>query len=82
MMTTIKDIKHENGNYWVLDTKDSYTVMKNGITQSSSVQSFKRNDDGLSCAIAYCDFLAKRKSVKAHEIDPDFYKNCNYYQMN
>lgn len=60
-----KDIKHENGSYWVLDTRDSYTVMKNGITHSTSVQSFKCDSDGLSCAIAYCDFLAKRSTKKA-----------------
>lgn len=60
-----KDIKHENGSYWVLDTQDSYTVMKIDTTHSISVQSFKCDADGLSCAIAYCNFLAKRSIKKA-----------------
>lgn len=63
-----KDIKHENGLYWVLDTKDTYTVMKNGITHSTSIQSFKCDIDGLSCAIAYCDFLSKRSNEKGETV--------------
>ena len=57
-----KDIKHENGKYWVGLLDNTYTVFKIGITHSVSVQSFKADSDGLSCAIAYCDFLAKRDS--------------------
>ena len=61
MNTTEKDIKHENGDFWVLDTKDSYTVMINGVTHSTSDSSYERNEDGLSIAMARCNYLAKRK---------------------
>lgn len=57
---TESDIKHEVGNYWVADTGDSYTVFKIGITHSTSDSSYKRNADGLSIAIARCNYLAKR----------------------
>lgn len=53
------DIKYENGDFWVFDTKDSYTVMRNGVTHATSQSSYKRDDDGLSIAIARCDYLAK-----------------------
>lgn len=58
-MTKIQDIKHENGSYWVLDTKDSYAVMLNGVTHSTSDSSYARTDDGLSIAIARCNYLAR-----------------------
>ena len=60
-MTKERDIKHENGQYWVLDTKDSYTVMIKGITHSTSESSYTRTDDGLSIAIARCNYLSKGK---------------------
>ena len=53
--------RHENGNYWVAELDNTYTVFKTGITHSTSIQSFKRDSDGLSNAIAYCDYLAKRR---------------------
>lgn len=56
-----KDIRHENGNYWVAELDNTYTVFKTGITHSTSIQSFKRDSDGLSNAIGYCDYLAKRR---------------------
>lgn len=55
------DIKHENGAYWVGDTRDSYTVYKTGITHSEPDSSYARDADGLSIAIARCNYLANRK---------------------
>jgi hypothetical protein len=54
------DIKHEAGDYWVLDTGDSYAVMKIGATHSTSESAYAHDADGLSLAIARCDYLAKR----------------------
>lgn len=59
------DIKHENGAYWVADTGDAYTVFQNGVTHSTSDSAYKRNADGLSIAIARCNYLAKRMKQKA-----------------
>jgi hypothetical protein len=61
----VSDILHENGNFWVLkDTyknKTSFTVMKNTITHSESVDDVTYLD--VSLAIARCDYLAKRMSL-------------------
>lgn len=59
-----KDIKHENGKYWVGDTKNSYTVFKLGPSYSTSDSSYHHNKDGLSIAIARCDYLAKIENQK------------------
>lgn len=53
-------IKHESGNYWVLDTGKAYVVMAIGITHSTTDSAYERSDDGLSIAIARCNYLAKR----------------------
>lgn len=58
-----RDIKHENGNYWVLDTGNSYAVMQAGITHSVSDSEYARDADGLSIAIYRCDYLARRKAA-------------------
>ena len=57
------DIMHENSGYWVLkDHKNrSYTVLKSGLTHSTADSSYELNDDGLSIAIARCNYLAKAK---------------------
>ena len=57
-----KDIKHESGNFWVGKIDNTFTVFKSGLTHSVSIQSFVQDSDGLSCAIAYCDYLSKRES--------------------
>ena len=58
------DIKHENGAHWVLDDRASYTVYRTGLTHSTSDSAYPRTPDGLSIAIARCDYLAKiRKPV-------------------
>ena len=55
-----RDIKHEVGTYWVADTGDSYTVFKNEIWSSVSDSSYAHTSDGLSMAVARCNYLAKR----------------------
>ena len=54
---------HENSGYWVLkDHKHrAYTVLKSGLTHSTADSSYELNDDGLSIAIARCNYLAKAK---------------------
>jgi hypothetical protein len=54
-------IKHENGKYWVGDTGNYYTVFKNCSTHARSDSSYAKTADGLSVAIARCDYLAKRE---------------------
>jgi len=57
-----KDIKHEAGSYWVADLGDSYSVMQSGLTHSVSDSHYHRNSDGLSIAVARCNYLAKREA--------------------
>lgn len=52
-------IKHENGDIWVCDTRDSYTVYVAGLTHSIPDSSYAHDADGLSIAIARCNYLAK-----------------------
>jgi len=54
------DIMHESGKFWVLKDTDCYHVMQNGVTHSTSDSSYELSDDGLSIAIARCNYLAKR----------------------
>lgn len=65
-MTTLKQVKHEgiHGKAWVMDKPTAYYVMKVGITHSESVAAFDHTEDGLSLAIAYCDYLDKRNMDK------------------
>lgn len=56
------DIKHEAGKYWVLSTRDAYTVFKTGLTHSVSDSAYAHTPDGLSIAIARCNYLAKKES--------------------
>jgi len=58
-----RDIKYENGCFWVGDTGKAYVVLKAGITHSVSDSAYVRDDDGLSIAKARCDYLAKRASA-------------------
>lgn len=58
-MITERDIKHENGDYWVLDTRKAYEVLRNGPTHATVDSAYRRDPDGLSIAVARCDYLAK-----------------------
>ena len=61
-----KDISHENGVYWVLKDREAgvYWVFKTGVTHSTSDSSYTLDDDGLSLAIARCDYLAGREIAR------------------
>lgn len=61
-----KDIKHEAGRFWVLDTGKSYAVMAAGSTCSESESAYTRNDDGLSIAVARCNYLDRRHALKSN----------------
>lgn len=49
-----------DATFWVLRNKTSYDVMKNVGTHSVSDSSYHRDEDGLSIAIARCNYLAKK----------------------
>lgn len=56
------DIIAEEGSFWVCRNKKlSYDVMISGFTYSTVISSFPYNDDGLSLAIAYMKYKAKRE---------------------
>lgn len=63
-----EDIVYENGNYWVLKSKKGhcYFVMGSspGNTHSVSDSTYSLDDDGLSIAIARCNWMAKRAKEK------------------
>lgn len=59
-MTRESDIMHENGKFWVLRGKSCYSVMLEQQTHSESESSYTLDEDGLSIAIARCDYLANR----------------------
>lgn len=54
-----KDIVHYAGIYWVLNTGKTYTVYKTGETHSTADSAYPRTTDGLSLAIARCNYMAK-----------------------
>lgn len=58
-----KDIMHETADYWVLSKDKAYHVMMRGVTHSTSESSYAFNPDGLSIAIARCNYLQKRKDA-------------------
>lgn len=62
MAYKVKDIVHENGDYWVARDKKhkAYIVYKNVITHAVSDSAYSLDEDGLSIAIARCDYLAGR----------------------
>jgi hypothetical protein len=60
-MATEQDIKHQVGNFHVLRERRAYTVCEHKGTHSVTVQSFARDEDGLSLAIAYADYKARRR---------------------
>lgn len=68
---TEEDIVHEKGNFWVAreasNKPPAYIVYKTGITHSTPDSGYPLNPDGLSIAIARCDYLAKRAAEKAAE---------------
>lgn len=57
-----KDIKHETGQFWVLDTGSGYSVLKAGITHSTVDSAYPRTADGLSIAVDRCDYLGRKNA--------------------
>ena len=62
MTYSVKDIIHENGKYWVARDKRQklYIVFKITITHSVSDSAYSLDENGLSIAIARCNYLADR----------------------
>ena len=58
------DILHENGPYWVARQKGAYVVYHAGITHSISDSAYAPDADGLSIAVARCDYLARRRASR------------------
>lgn len=54
------DIMYENGEFWVGRTAKAYVVYRNGATHATSDSACHKTADGLSIAVARCDYLAKR----------------------
>jgi hypothetical protein len=59
---TESDIMHENGKFFVLRNSNRYTVFRSGITHAESDSHYAMTQDGLSIAIARCDYKARREA--------------------
>ena len=59
---TEDDIMHEAGDFWVSRERDRYTVWRNRVTHAVSDSSYRKNRDGLSIAVARCDYLSRAAS--------------------
>lgn len=51
---------HENGSFWVAREKAAYVVYRVGATHSTFDSAYSKDPDGLSIAVARCDYLAGR----------------------
>ena len=58
------DILHESGPFWVGRDPASYIVWRSGVTHSTSDSAYPKTLDGLSIAIARCDYLARRAQTQ------------------
>ena len=67
-MISESKIRHENGSFWVWESKESYTVMKNGAVYATTDSSYPADEDGLSLAVYRCDYLAKRERQSINRI--------------
>lgn len=57
-----RDIKHENGKYWVLAQSGVFYVMRvTGVVASISESAY----DALDLAVTRCDYLANRDKRKS-----------------
>lgn len=61
-VTTEKDIIYERDGFWVCKDRGSYIVFRPSpsFTHSISDSGFPIDEDGLSCAKARVDYLARR----------------------
>lgn len=62
--TRESDIVYENKTCWVRRDRNAYTVLRTGFTHSTSDSAYKKNADGLSIAVARCNYLAKRAAAE------------------
>lgn len=53
------NIMHANGEYWVEQQANAYVVFRDGPIHATSDSAYHKNADGLSIAIARCDYLAR-----------------------
>lgn len=61
-------IKHESGAYFVLEVRGGklrYEVCKSGLTHASVDSAYALTADGLSLAVARCDYLASKAKESA-----------------
>jgi hypothetical protein len=67
MSYTESDIAHEVGKFWVLRDRPqkAYAVCISGITHSVVDSAYELNEDGLSIAIARCNYLANRATTQS-----------------
>ena len=54
------DIVFETPVCWVKRDRKSYTVFRTGTIVSTSDSAYKKSADGLSIAVARCNYLTKR----------------------
>lgn len=59
-MARESDIVHETPVCWVRRDRKSYTVFRTSVTHSTSDSAYPKTADGLSIAIARCNYLTKR----------------------
>lgn len=60
MTANERTIAHEAGEFWVFRDPKSFTVYKTGFMYSTADSSYEKTADGLSIAMARCDYLASR----------------------
>lgn len=61
-MLTEANIAHDRGSHWVCRDTDGYSVMVSGATHSRTDSTYALTPDGLSVAVARCNYLARRGS--------------------
>lgn len=64
------DILHANGEYWVGQQAGDYVVYRDGPTHATSDSAFHKDADGLSIAIARCDYLARSSVPRNDRLRP------------
>ena len=65
----VKDIVFESGNFWIARQATCYTVFKSEITHSVSDCSYPKDVNGLSLAIAYCQYRSKQRMSSQECLD-------------
>jgi hypothetical protein len=63
MVTRESDIVHETPVCWVKRDRKAYTVYRIGVTYITSDSAYAKSADGLSIAVARCNYLTKRAAT-------------------